>query len=319
MTTVALLTNKAYGYPRGSQRRVKPIALMCVHITGNSKLPSAAGERSYANRAGSNGPSAHDYIDRDGGVVHAINTSYAAWSNGDVQSPMADRPGVQAVLNFMKRGYNANEAYFREVECVGYGTANPVTDAQLRAVAELVAADAAVTGLPISRETVHTHAYLNSVNRPSCAFQPAVREQSLDRIVAMAQLIAGGTSHGPSQEPDMAVITVTELPFGGGTFTIPANTAASGIKLDAKGAIASRADWPTRPTPSSAHYDATVDLSALGIRGNPFIRVIDGTLAGTYVSTVGLVLTPNAAPAASDAAIQAAIAADRAKARIVYG
>lgn len=199
-TTNALLTNRAYGFPQGAKRRVKPVALICVHITGNSKLPSALNERNYANRVGSKGPSAHDYIDRDGHIVHAIDTAYAAWSNGDVQSPLANKPGVQTVLNLRARGYNANEAYVREVECVGYGSANPVTDAQLHAIAALIAADSQQWGIAISRSTVHTHAYLNTVTRPSCAFSPASRDQQLDRLVAMAQAIAGNTSHSNMQQ-----------------------------------------------------------------------------------------------------------------------
>jgi hypothetical protein len=57
-TVTALLTNKAYGYPtRGARRRRKPTILACLHQTANAKA-TAIGERTYANRAGSPGPSA---------------------------------------------------------------------------------------------------------------------------------------------------------------------------------------------------------------------------------------------------------------------
>ena len=74
MTTVtALLTNKAYGYPtRGARRRRKPTILACLHQTANAKA-TAIQERNYANRAGSWGPSATAYIDRDGTIVRAID------------------------------------------------------------------------------------------------------------------------------------------------------------------------------------------------------------------------------------------------------
>ncbi len=53
----ALLTNKAYGYPTRGARRRKPTILACVHQTANAKA-TAIQERTYANRAGSTGPSA---------------------------------------------------------------------------------------------------------------------------------------------------------------------------------------------------------------------------------------------------------------------
>jgi hypothetical protein len=112
--TVAYLTNRAYGYPQGAVRRVEPIALACLHITANPANPPATArqERDYANRAGSAGPSAHLYVDPKGGGVWAIDPAkYAAWSNGDVRSPRTAVPGVEDVLAFRARGYNANEAY----------------------------------------------------------------------------------------------------------------------------------------------------------------------------------------------------------------
>ena len=71
-TVTALLTNKAYGYPtRGARRRRKPTILACLHQTANAKA-TAIQERNYANRAGSWGPTATAYIDRDGTIVRAI-------------------------------------------------------------------------------------------------------------------------------------------------------------------------------------------------------------------------------------------------------
>ena len=85
----ALLTNKAYGYPRGSVRRRKPSVLAVLHQTANASA-GPIDERNYANRAGSMGPSATAYVGRDGTVVRAIDpTKYAAWSQGDIAHPDA--------------------------------------------------------------------------------------------------------------------------------------------------------------------------------------------------------------------------------------
>ena len=46
-TVTALLTNKAYGYPRrGARRRRKPTILACLHQTANAKA-TAIQERNY--------------------------------------------------------------------------------------------------------------------------------------------------------------------------------------------------------------------------------------------------------------------------------
>lgn len=191
--TNALLTNGAYGYPtRGALRRVKPKLLMCVHITANSREPEpghARAERDYANRAGSLGPSAHDYLNRDGSVIHAIDTKHAAWSNGALNEPNTSLALVKTVLAMKADGYNPNEAFVREVECCGNAD-NPVTAAQLETVAQMIAADSKEWGIPISRATVGTHADLDSVNRRNCAFPASVREAKLAGIIARAKEIA---------------------------------------------------------------------------------------------------------------------------------
>jgi hypothetical protein len=97
-TVTALLTNKAYGYPtRGARRRREPTILACLHKTASAKA-TAMQERNYANRAGSWGPSATAYIDRDGTVVRAIDPAkYAAWNQGDVAHPNTKLPTIAAV------------------------------------------------------------------------------------------------------------------------------------------------------------------------------------------------------------------------------
>ncbi len=199
MTTIpSHLTNKAYGFPtRGAQRRIKAPILACIHITGNRRTAAysdrhqaARDERSYANRAGSNGPSAHYYVARDGWAIEAIDPArYAAWSNGDVASPNSANAGVAKVLALRAKGYNANEAYWLEFECVGYGSTYPITVAQKQFCAARIAAMAKATGLPVNRATVHGHSDINSVNRASCPCTKASREAFLGDVIARANAI----------------------------------------------------------------------------------------------------------------------------------
>jgi hypothetical protein len=170
--TTAYLTNKAYGYPnRGDARRIAPIALACIHGTSNPNTPIATAlqERNYANRVGSNGPSAHVYGDRDGGEVIAIDAAkYAAWSNGALRSPKQHVAGVTEVMALQAAGYNPNETYYREYEYVSRYPELPLTADQRAHLAEQIARDSLTTGLPIGRATVHLHSDLDTVQKPNC-------------------------------------------------------------------------------------------------------------------------------------------------------
>lgn len=205
------LTNTAYGFPsRAAARRVKPVALACIHITGNSRTAAmtdlhaaATGERNYANRAGSGGPSATHYIARDGWTIEAIDwRRYAAWSNGDVSSPNTANAGIRRVLALRAKGYNANEAYWLELENVGYGSSYPVNAAQAQAIAELVAQAAKLSGLPVNRETVHGHWEINGIDRANCPCPPARHEAFLADVIARANAILA-----PAPEDDMPALT----------------------------------------------------------------------------------------------------------------
>ena len=196
-TSVQHLTNGAYGFGAAKVRRVKPVALACIHITGNSKTAAMASareaaqlERNYANRAGSRGPSAHCYIARDGWTIEAVDPArFAAWSNGDVSSPHLSNPGVARAVAFRAKGYNVNEAYWLEFENVGFGTAHPITSAQKQAMAEKIAAYSKASGLPVNRETVHGHWEINGVNRQNCPCPPSQHESFLADVIARAYAI----------------------------------------------------------------------------------------------------------------------------------
>ena len=208
----AHLTNGAYGFPkRGARRRLKPVALACIHICGNRRTAAdpdlhgaALDERNYANRPGSDGPSAHYYVARDGWAVEAIDPErHAAWSNGDVTSPNSANPGVAKVLALRAKGYNANEAYWLEFECVGFGS-RKITSAQKQFCAERIAAMAKASGLPVTRATVHAHSEINGVNRASCPCPKASREAFLGDVIARANAIL----KPPTPKPTTATVTV---------------------------------------------------------------------------------------------------------------
>lgn len=187
------LTNKAYGFPvRGAKRRIKPVVLAVIHITGNPKnqgKDAAQNERDYANRAHSGGPSAHYYLNRDGGGVKAIDpVLYAAWSNGDVVNPDMSNDGVKELVKLKAKGYNANEGCYLEIENVGYPQPEgQMTKEQRRRCARLIARASIATGLRINRNTVLAHADINSVDRQRCPALPKLREETLNDIIARAR------------------------------------------------------------------------------------------------------------------------------------
>ena len=273
MTTITrLLTNQAYGFPtRGAKRRIKAPILACIHITGNSRTAAnpdphqaALDERNYANRVGSNGPSAHYYVARDGWAVGAINSaSYAAWSNGDVASPNTVNAGIAKVLALRAKGYNANEAYWLEFECVGYGSTYPITTAQKQFCAEQIAAMAKVTGLPVNRTSVHGHSDLNSVNRASCPCPKAGREAFLADVIARANAILHPPPTGP-EEDDVPQFDAPRIPT---LVVVPTGTWLY-VTADAT------------PDAGNVQIDPGRDMPLVGTLG-------DGTLIVAYVPTSG--------------------------------
>ena len=189
---VDLLGNAAYGYPRGAERRIAPTKLAVLHITANPNTPPATAkqERDYANRAGSEGPSAHTYVDRPGGGVHAVETRYAAWSNGVLRSPKTAVSGVSDIVAMPAAGLNPNEAYVREIELCGRYSEYPVTLAQRDEAARLIASDSIAWRIPIARDTVHLHSDLDTVQRPNCPVPAAQAEAFAADIIGRARQYA---------------------------------------------------------------------------------------------------------------------------------
>jgi hypothetical protein len=199
------LTNGAYGYPRGELRRLKPFVLMCIHITGNrrtSTMPDGirhgsgdwaeaayvARNRHWDSAKPDKGCSAHSYISRDGGVLDCIPTRFAAWNNGEIDKPNTALESIRRIIELRSKGTNPNEAYVREVECTGFHPGFPLTEQQRETVAYLVARDSLEWNMPISRETVHLHADLDSGSRARCPFV-GDREKQVTAVIARAQEI----------------------------------------------------------------------------------------------------------------------------------
>lgn len=201
--TEMLLTNSAYGYPdRGDARRLRAALLICMHITDNDTNvgPNAAeNERNYANRVGSNGPSAHYYLNRDGSGVKAIDpATYAAWSNGIIAAPKTNFFGYNMLNDlYIENGYNANEAFLLEIECCGSFPANPITQEQKDTIAELMARYSISYGIDINRNTVWTHSDINSVNRRNDPVLYADKEVFIKEIIALAKHKKNGIISAP--------------------------------------------------------------------------------------------------------------------------
>jgi hypothetical protein len=224
---VRRFTNDAFGFPRGKRRRIIPVAIACIRITGNNSTGAMdkadpgsrnRNEFNFANRANSDGPSAHLYVASDGSGIEALAPNhFAAWSNGDVRSPSKTNPGVARVVAFTTKGFNANEAYWEEIECVG-GSGFPITDAQIETCARRVARRAAASGLPISRETVHGHFEINGIDRQNDPAPKAVHETVMRRIVEQAKAFAANAAAEPHPGETMAANAGSVvLRFGGTT------------------------------------------------------------------------------------------------------
>lgn len=214
------LKNKAYGFPRGKERKVEPWVLMCIHITGNKNTAAMPvgvkpgtgtwAEVQYMARQRSArdiGNSAHDYIARDGSILACIPTRFAAWNNGQLNRPNTQLASVRTIVrrDSTDSSFNPNEAYVREVECTGYPGSYPLTKEQRESLAQLIARDSIKWDLPINRETVHLHSDLDSVNRANCPFT-GDREAQLEKIIQRARDIKKDLKDGntdPQPGPDI--------------------------------------------------------------------------------------------------------------------
>jgi hypothetical protein len=176
-----------WGFPQGVRRPAPDpsLAFSVIHITGNPGNPiaTAAGELAWRLNDPANQNSATFFVDRDGRVYQALSDPLHMdpWSNGDVGAPDMSNPRIAAAV---RASVNPNERTLVSIECVGRPTDLPITEAQLRACAMILAHYHGRAGVPITRETVIGHYQVNSITRPNC---PAIDKRILDQIVAYAQ------------------------------------------------------------------------------------------------------------------------------------
>ena len=91
---------------------------------------------------------------------------------------------------------------------------------------------AKATGLPVSRDTVHSHSDLNSVNRASCPCPKASREAFLGDVIARANAIL---------RPPIVTVTVKSGD------SLSAIASAHGLTLKALLAFAENAKYRAKP------------------------------------------------------------------------
>ena len=197
------LTNGAWGYPQGKKRRVKPPVLLVIHQTGNVRA-DAIDEVRNANSPNGDGPTATFWLARSGATAYQTldPVTQVPWTNGRLEAPNWDAPGMDKVKKLTDRGYNAQEAAFATVEVSTYKTiANSVSPAQERALIELLAHLSRLSGLPISPATVHVHSYYATKSRASCPVPAAKRKAFLARLIAGGNLALGLAAPAPTPLP----------------------------------------------------------------------------------------------------------------------
>ena len=190
-----------WGYPMGRSRSpVDPdLALLGVtHITGNADLPSAEAEATWRRTDPNPQNSATFFVNRDGSVVQCLDpVTMDPWANGDIRNSDLSNPRIARIA---RDGINPNRRTFIAIENVGYEPGYTITGAQEKANAAIYRWGTALSGIPISRETIVGHYQINSVTRPNC---PGVNKALLDRIVALA-----------APEEDMILLPVQTYPGG---------------------------------------------------------------------------------------------------------
>jgi hypothetical protein len=204
-----LMQVKEWGFPQGATRPVPPSgkAFSVIHITGNSRLPSAENEASWRINDPANQNSMTFCVNRDGSVVQLLADPLHMdpWSNGDVNKPdMSNRRIAQVVAD----GVNANERTIVSIENVGYEPGWPLTEAQKRACGKIIAFYHKAAGVAINRTTVVGHYQLNSVTRPNC---PGRDKSVVDDIVRYAQEDAGLPDTSTTEDPAMILELKAEV------------------------------------------------------------------------------------------------------------
>lgn len=271
-----------WGYPQGTLRAVPgaAVAYSVIHITGNSRLPSAEAEVAWRKNDPANQNSATFFVNRDGSVVQALGDPLRMdpWSNGVFNNPDLTNPRIAACR---AAGLNPNERTLVSIENVGYEPGSSITSAQITTNARIISYYHGKIGLPINRQTVLGHYQFDRVNRPNC---PAVNKAVIDQIVALA---AGGTA--PPVGDDVYKEIVYPWPRDW--------TAKGGVTYGYKYSPepnTSRVFEPGSPAQSSG--EVTISPTPPEWLPGPYQQVSNGSLAGYLVANSQLNLGPIPAP-----------------------
>lgn len=204
-----LMQVKEWGFPQGVRRSAPPAgkAISVIHITGNSRLPSAESEAAWRINDPANQNSMTLCVNRDGSVVQLLGDplAMAPWSNGDVNRPDTSN---RRIAQIVADGVNANVRTLVSIENVGYEPGYPLTGAQIETNARIIAHFHRLAGVAINRTSVVGHYQLNSVTRPNC---PGRDKGVVDRIVSRAQELVAGDGQLPDTATEEDPKVIAEL------------------------------------------------------------------------------------------------------------
>ncbi len=271
-------------------RRRGPVLAFVVHMA------EGGGTVGYLAKAQSRGVSVHYVIEYSGRIVQMLREDHASGSIDPtkIRTTNGPAPYGAAVRRQVMRSWDSDpNSVVISLEIEGFAKDGPNVS-QLQALSRLV--DDVRSRSP----AIGLLGHRDFADYKAC---PGAR---------IPWTILGG--HGPASEADMAALYFQRS--GPGRFTVPAGVSVRGWRPTASGWAVDRT-WSARDTPSTAHYSAHLVTSA-DSPPTSVLFVDSGFFAGTYVSTADVIgETPDPPDAQGDC--EAAIAADRATARIVWG
>lgn len=156
--------------PNFSIRNGQKPELIVIHIMAGSLKGT---DSWFANPVSK--VSAHYGVGFHGEIHQYVQEKNKAWHAGGVNAPN---------FKLFKNGVNPNE-YTIGIECEGYDLKD-APQAQLTALAALVADICTRNSILIDRDHIIGHYQINSVSRPNC---PSTDKTVLDKIVSMADPI----------------------------------------------------------------------------------------------------------------------------------
>jgi hypothetical protein len=155
------------------------IRLIVDHIGTGTKSSNLAWLTNPASKASCNA-----YIDKAGTIYELVPITSSPWTNGQVKNPdLANR----IIADVVRAGINPNTVSYT-IEHEG-NPGDDLTEAQIRANAEVTAWVASVVGMPVSRETKVGHYQFDNVDRWYC---PSFTDAEWQRLIDGANRLLSG-------------------------------------------------------------------------------------------------------------------------------